>query len=222
MDARLGDRRSELDTGESLKVIDQIASLGTRILILSGGEPLLRNDIFELASYARKRGLLVSLGTSGILINDAVAARMKEAGIRKAAISIDAAEPALHDRFRGLSGAWDMAVEGIRACLRNGVGIQVNITVLRENYRQIHEIIAFCETLGVTEFQLFFLVPAGRGAAMDDITPAMYETIIHEVMDRTGSGSVTVRPTCAPQYTRIQAGLGQAQAAFPEIGRAHV
>jgi radical SAM protein with 4Fe4S-binding SPASM domain len=215
MDARENTGQPELDTEDARSVIDQIAALGTRVLILSGGEPLMRSDIFELAAYARERGLNVSLGTSGILINDAIAARMKDAGIRKAAISIDAPEPAMHDRFRGLPGAWDRAVEGIRACLRNGVGVQVNITVLRENYQLIHEIIAFCESLGVREFQLFFLVPAGRGTAMEDITPAMYETIIHDVMEKTASGTVTVRPTCAPQYTRIRAGLGQEQAPFP-------
>jgi radical SAM protein with 4Fe4S-binding SPASM domain len=140
---------------------------------------------------------------------------MKEAGIRRAAISLDSAAPAMHDRFRGLPGAWDKTVEGIRACFRQGVGVQVNITVMKENYRQIAAIIAFAETLGVTEFQLFFLVPTGRGAALDDITPAMYESIINDVMEKTQSGTVSVRPTCAPQYTRIRAELGMEQAAFP-------
>lgn len=215
IDAGDGGNRAELGTPDAMKVIDQIAALGTRVLILSGGEPLLRDDIFALAAYAGECGLRVSMGTSGILINDEVAARMKEAGIRRAAISLDSAEPLMHDRFRGLPGAWERAVEGIRACLRHGVGVQVNITVLRENYRQIGEIIALAETLGVTEFQLFFLVPTGRGTEMDDITPALYETIIRDVMDKTVSGRVTVRPTCAPQYTRIRAELGMEQAAFP-------
>ncbi len=215
MDAREGDNRAELGTEDALKVIDQIAALGTRVLILSGGEPLLRSDIFELATYARECGLHVSMGTCGILIDDDVAIRMKKAGIRKAAISLDSAEPQMHDRFRGLPGAWSRTVEGIRACLRHSVGVQVNITILQENYRQIAEIISFCESLGVTEFQLFFLVPTGRGTAVEDITPEMYETIIHTVMEKTASGTVTIRPTCAPQYTRIRAQLGMEQAAFP-------
>jgi radical SAM protein with 4Fe4S-binding SPASM domain len=215
MDADERGSRAELDAADALRVIDQVAALGTRVLILSGGEPLLREDIFELAAHGRKRGLRVSMGTSGILINDAVAVRMKDAGICRAAISLDSAEPRMHDRFRGLPGAWDRAVEGIRACLRQGVGVQVNITVLQENYRQIAEIIAFAKTLGVTEFQLFFLVPTGRGTAMEDITPAMYESIIHEVTAKTSSGTVTVRPTCAPQYTRIRTELGMDPAAFP-------
>jgi radical SAM protein with 4Fe4S-binding SPASM domain len=215
IDARESDVRAELGTRDALNVIDQIAALGTRVLILSGGEPLLRTDIFELANYARACGLHVSMGTSGILINDSIAVKMQEAGIRKAAISLDSAEPLMHDRFRGLPGAWNRTVEGIRACLRNGIGVQVNITILRENYQQIGEIIAFCESLGVKEFQLFFLVPTGRGAEVNDITPAMYETIIHSVMDKTTSGSVKIRPTCAPQYTRIRAQLGLEQAPFP-------
>jgi len=215
IDASEGDNRAELDTTDALKVIDQIAGLGTRVLILSGGEPLMRADIFELAAYARQCGLHVSMGTSGILIDDEVAIRMKEAGIRKAAISLDSTDPAMHDRFRGLPGAWNRTVEGIRACLRQGIGVLVNITILRENYRQVAEIISFCEDLGVTEFQLFFLVPTGRGTEVDDISPEMYETIIHSVMDKTASGTVTIRPTCAPQYTRIRAQLGMEQAAFP-------
>lgn len=215
IDAGEGDMRAELGTRDALKVIDQIAELGTRVLVLSGGEPLLREDIFELAAYAEKCGLRVSMGTSGILIDDAVAVRMKEAGIRKAAISLDSAEPLMHDRFRGLPGAWSRATEGIRACLRHGIGVQVNITILRENYRQIGEIISYSESLGVTEFQLFFLVPTGRGTEVGDITLEMYESIIHSVMDKTASGAVTIRPTCAPQYTRIRAELGMEQAAFP-------
>jgi len=215
IDARDGDSRTELDTQKALGVIDQIAALGTRVLILSGGEPLLRADIFELAAYAKESGLHVSMGTSGILIDDAVAVRMKDAGIRKAAISLDSTDPDMHDRFRGLPGAWNRTVEGIRACLRQGIGVLVNITILRENYRQVAEIISFCEGLGVTEYQLFFLVPTGRGTVVDDITPEMYETIIKNVMAKTASGTVTIRPTCAPQYTRIRAQLGMEQAAFP-------
>ena len=215
IDAREGDSRTELDTRKALEVIDQIAALGTRVLILSGGEPLLRDDIFELAAYAKESGLHVSMGTSGILIDDAVAVRMKDAGIRKAAISLDSTDPEMHDRFRGLPGAWNRTVEGIRACLRQGIGVLVNITILRENYRQVAEIISFCEGLGVTEFQLSSSSRPGRGTGVDDITPEMYETIIHSVMDKTASGTVTIRPTCAPQYTRIRAQLGMEQAAFP-------
>jgi radical SAM protein with 4Fe4S-binding SPASM domain len=215
IDASKEDNRAELDTRDALKVIDQIAGLGTRVLILSGGEPLLRADIFELAAHAKESGLHVSMGTSGIMIDDEVAIRMKDAGIRKAAISLDSADSLMHDRFRGLPGAWSRTVNGIQACLRHGIGVLVNITILRENYRQVPEIISFCENLGVTEFQLFFLVPTGRGTGVDDITPEMYETIIHSVMDKTASGTVTIRPTCAPQYTRIRAQLGMEQPAFP-------
>jgi AdoMet-dependent heme synthase len=215
IDAHEGDSRTELDTRRALNVIDQIAALGTRVLILSGGEPLLRKDIFELAAYAKKCGLHVSMGTSGILIDDKVAIRMKDAGIRKVAISLDSTDSAIHDRFRGLPGTWNRTVEGIRACLRHGMGVLVNITILRENYRQVAEIISFCEDLGVREFQLFFLVPTGRGTAVDDITPEMYETILQSVMDKTSSGTVTIRPTCAPQYTRIRAQRGMEQTDFP-------
>ena len=209
IDAREGDPRTELDTRKALEVIDQIAALGTRVLILSGGEPLLRDDIFELAAYAKESGLHVSMGTSGILIDDAVAVRMKDAGIRKAAISLDSTDPEMHDRFRGLPGAWNRTVEGIQACLRQGIGVLVNITVLRENYRQVAEIISFCESLGVTEFQLFFLVPTGRGTGLSTISHRKCtKRLSMSVMDKTASGTVTIRPTCAPQYTRIRAQLG--------------
>ncbi len=215
IDAGAEDTRAELGTDEAKRVIDQIAGIGTPVLILSGGEPLLREDIYELASYATGLGIRVSLGTCGILIDDGVAKKMRVAGVRKAAISLDSADPAVHDRFRGIPGAWNRTVEGIRSCLRNGIGVQVNVTVMKENYRNIAEIIAFCRTLGVSGFQLFFLVPTGRGAGVEDITPEMYESIIHAVMDTTASGDVTIRPTCAPQYTRIRSELGMKTGAFP-------
>jgi radical SAM protein with 4Fe4S-binding SPASM domain len=215
IDAGERDTRDELTTAEARAVIDQIADMKVPVLILSGGEPLMRSDIFELAAYATEQGIRVSLGTSGILIDDAVAAGMKHAGIRKAAISLDSADPAVHDAFRGIPGAWDRTVAGIRACLAQGIEVQVNITVMKENYREIDRIVSFCETIGVHDFQLFFLVPTGRGAEVEDITPPMYETIIRQVMGKVASGKVTIRPTCAPQYTRIRAQLGMENGNLP-------
>ncbi len=114
--------KKELNTIEGKMLIDQIAELGRSILVLSGGEPLLRKDIFELASYGVKKNLIMTMGTNGTLIDNAIAKKLFDTGIRKVAISIDSSTPKVHDKFRGVKGAWNKAIEGVNSCNRNGVG----------------------------------------------------------------------------------------------------
>jgi Predicted Fe-S oxidoreductases len=180
------------------------------LLIFSGGEPLLREDLFELASYATEKGLKAALGTNGTLITDPVAAKLASCGIRVAAISLDSSQPEHHDTFRGVEGSWRRAIEGIEASLRNGIQVQINTTVTWQNYQEIPEIMALAEHLGARSFHLFFLVPTGRGTQIQDITAEMYEEMIRGLLDTLAStpSSLTVRPVCAPQFLRIAAEKG--------------
>ncbi len=213
MDAQERESRDELTTEEGKMLIDQIVEVSKPVLVLSGGEPLLREDIFELAKYASDKGLRVGLGTNGIGIDDEVAVRLKKCGAGSVAISLDSSTPEIHDEFRGMPGAWEGAIEGIKASLRNGLRVQFNTTVTQENFDDIENILALGEGLGVKMVQLFFLVPTGRGTEVEDVSPAMYEKMIRQVLQKYAGREMIVRPTCAPQFMRIgdQMGLDMSQ-----------
>jgi radical SAM protein with 4Fe4S-binding SPASM domain len=208
IDAGDYEQRQELITAEGFALIDQIAEVARPILVLSGGEPLLREDFFEIARYASRKGFRVAIGTSGTLITKGVAEALRDAGVRKAAVSIDSADPEKHDAFRGVHGTWERAIAGIEACRGEGIGVQMNTTVTRDNFHEIEKIVALGEKLGVRDFQLFFLVPTGRGIGIKDITPQMYEDLISDVIRLAAASDLAIRPTCAPQFTRIARQLG--------------
>ncbi|PKL57284.1 MAG: radical SAM/SPASM domain-containing protein [Methanomicrobiales archaeon HGW-Methanomicrobiales-6] len=208
MDAGNGGGAPELSTSEAKMLIDQIARVGSPVMILSGGEPLLRDDIFEIAEYGTHQGLRMVIGTNGTLIDGRTAVRLAGAGIRKAAISLDSADPGVHDRFRGVTGAWERAVAGIEACRDAGIPVQVHTTVTLQNRRELEAIAEFGESLGVHDFQFFFLVPTGRGKGVVDISPEMYETLIREILRLRADRGLSIRPTCAPQHVRIASEIG--------------
>ncbi|HTY52086.1 MAG TPA: radical SAM protein [Methanomicrobiales archaeon] len=197
-----------LSTPEAFAVIDQIRELGRPAVILSGGEPLMREDILEIARYGSEKGLKMAIGTSGVLLDEKCAAELRESGVRRVAISIDSADPAVHDRFRGLDGAWERAVQGIRNCLNEGIGVQVNTTVLSPDPQAIRDVVSFGAGLGIRNYQLFFPVPTGRGTGVPWMTPQVYENLIREVLIAYRHAGVNIRPTCAPQFRRIAEELG--------------
>lgn len=198
----------ELTTKEAKEVIDQIYQVSSPLLILSGGEPLLRPDIFELIEYGAKKGLKIGLGSNGYLIDDACAKRLKEAGIATVSISIDSNIPQQHDEFRGVKGAWERAVNACKALRKHGVLVQVNTTLTHDNYDQIDDIMALAESVGVENFHLFFLVPTGRGVKLTDISPQKYEDMIKNTFAKVHKHRLNVRPSCAPQFMRIAQGMG--------------
>lgn len=193
----------ELNTDEGKKVINQIVEVSRPILVLSGGEPLLRQDIFQLAEYGVKKGLRVVMGTNGTLITEDVARRLKSVGVSKVGISLDSIRPEKHDSFRGIDGAWKLTMEGIEACRTMNLDFQIQTTVTRDNYDEIEEVMALAEQLGASDFHLFFLIPTGRAKSIWDITPNMYEKMIGNILEQRGKYAFEVKPTCAPQYTRI-------------------
>ena len=205
-----GEREAEgvLLTEEAFGVIDQICELGKPVVILSGGEPLLRDDIFAIARYGTDKGLKMAMGTSGVLIDEKMARAIKESGIRKVAISIDSADPEVHDTFRGLSGAWERAVRGARHCVHEGIGVQINMTVLNPGIQAINDVVSLGTSLGVKDYQIFFPVPTGRGNEVSWLTPQVYEDLIRDVLVTYRGSEVNIRPTCAPQFRRIADTIG--------------
>lgn len=197
---------NELTTEEGFRLIDDISELNDKcILILSGGEPLMREDIFDLARYASDRGLRVVLGTNGTLITEEVAGKLLDAGVKRVGISIDSIYPEQHDRFRGVRGAWEAAVQGAKNCLKVGLPFQIHITITSDNYNQLPQMIEFAEDLGASALHVFFLVAVGRGEhiAGKEITPQMYEELLNLLYDKQKETRIFLKATCAPQYYRV-------------------
>jgi radical SAM protein with 4Fe4S-binding SPASM domain len=153
----------ELTTTEAMSVIDDLADMGVPLILFSGGEPLMREDIWDLALYARSRGLKMALSTNGTLIKREVAGRIKECGIEYAGISLDGARAETHDRFRNLPGAFEQTIAGFAACREAGLRCGVRITLTKENCHELEEIVDLALSLGASRFCLYWLVPAGRG-----------------------------------------------------------
>lgn len=197
---------SELSTREGYKLIDQMAELNPNLLlILTGGEPLLRKDIYELSSYASQKGMMVVLGTNGNMIDDDIARKIKESGVAGIGISLDSIAPGRHDEFRGMPGAWDDTLNGIEACRRQGIEFQIQTTVTRDNFNEIPKIIDFSYNIGARVFNLFFLVCTGKGQDLTDITPQQYDQALRQLYELQNkySGKMMVGAKCAPHYRRI-------------------
>jgi radical SAM protein with 4Fe4S-binding SPASM domain len=199
---------NELTTKEAKALMDQIYQVSRPLLVLSGGEPMLRSDIFELIQYGASKGLKMGLGSNGSLIDEAVARKLKAAGITTVSISLDSHIPAQHDEFRGVAGAWEKAVNACKVLRKNNVLVQVNTTLTQQNYNQIDDIMSLAEGIGVENFHLFFLVPTGRGAKIADISPQKYEDMITKTFAKVHKHRLNVRPSCAPQFMRIAQGMG--------------
>lgn len=195
----------DLNTAESLAMIDQIAALGRLILVLSGGEPLFRPDIFAIARYATDAGLIVALATNGTLITPTIAAHIKDSGVKRVSISFDGADASTHDIFRG-QGAFDKAIAGMGHLREIGVPYQINTTVARHNVHQMPETLALAKELGAVALHLFLLVPVGCGVEIAEdqqISPAEYERVLNWMYDAEMEGGIELKATCAPHYFRI-------------------
>ena len=189
-------------------MIDQIRAAGRPVVVLSGGEPLMRDDCCDIARYGTEQGLRMVMGTSGYLLDRPMAARLRDAGIRSVAVSIDSTDPAVHDAFRGVSGAWEKAVQAIRNCRDEGISVQINTTVMRPLAADVESVVEFGKRLGVKDYQVFFPVPTGRAQDAGQPDPRQHEEVIRQVLLKYRDGSVNLRPTCAPQFRRIASDLG--------------
>jgi MoaA/NifB/PqqE/SkfB family radical SAM enzyme len=166
--ATMGPYSGELETQACLNLLDQIRAVGTPIIILTGGEPLLRPDIFEVARYGTDLGLRMVMAPNGTLITAERAQKMADAGIQRISISLDGATRETHDRFRGVDGAYDGALKGIAMAKKAGVEFQINTTITQSNLDQITQIQKLAVDLGAVAHHIFLLVPTGRGKYIVD------------------------------------------------------
>lgn len=188
----------ELSTDEIKSLIREIAPLGA-MLIISGGEPLLRRDVFEVARYAADSGVRVSLASNGTLITPEVVDRILLSGISRVSISLDGASAETNDATRG-EGSFDLALRGIRA-LSGRVEFQINMTITPLNIDELDSLLDLAEREGAAAAHIFFMVPTGRGRAVESITPEMQRALLERILSE--ERSIEIRPTCAPQYGRL-------------------
>ena len=197
---------NDLPTIKALNIIKHVSQSSLPIIVLSGGEPLFRSDIYELASYARNCGLRVALATNGTLVSKEVAHKIVDAGVRRVSISLDGADAATHDAFRGIPGAFDQALRGLRNLKELGMSVQINMTIARHNAQQLPAVLDMARQLGADALHTFLLVPVGCGVgiAEEQMVPAdEYERILNWFYDRAQEGGIELKATCAPHYYRV-------------------
>ena len=199
--------KDELSTEECLCLIDRIVEVGKPVLILTGGEPLLRQDLFQIAGHAVSKGLRVVMGTNGTLITENIAAKLKEIPISRVAVSIDFPTSDLQDKFRGKAGAFETAISGIARLRQAGVEVQINSTITKLNTKYLNELLELALKAGAVAFHPFMLVPTGRGKGLEavEMSPEEYEQTLNWVYDRQKElgNSIFFKPTDAPHYQRI-------------------
>ena len=203
MSAHAGaDTRGELTTEECRRVIDEIARVNPDVfLILTGGEPLLRRDIFDVAGYASGKGFTTVLGTNGVLLREREARLMRERGVLGASISLDSTDRARHDAFRRLPGSWDGAVRATRVLADAGLDFSLHMSVTDWNVAEVPAMIDLARELGAKVLNFFFLVRTGRGRDLTDIDAAAYERILTYLAKAQGVGGGP------PSFVRRMLGL---------------
>lgn len=198
--------REDLTFIEGMTLLEDVASMGDPMVILSGGEPLYRPDIFDLARHGTDLGLRMALATNGTLVDRHMARRIVETGAQIVSISVDGADPETHDRFRQQPGAWDAALRGIAHLRAEGMPVQLNSTITRHNAHQLDDLYRLAQEVDVRTLYIFLLVPVGCGL---EVGPSLMlsgeevEAMLSRLFDFAREGKLHIRATCAPQYFRI-------------------
>ncbi|MCK4739510.1 MAG: radical SAM protein [Deltaproteobacteria bacterium] len=196
----------DTSTKEALLMIDKIADFApSALLIITGGEPLLREDLTTITSYATEQGLVVVLGTNGTLLTLKLAKKLKASGVRGIGISLDSVEPNFHDDFRGLTGAWLDSITGIESTKKAGLDFQIQLTITSKNKGEVAGIIKLAAEKEATAVNIFFLVCTGRGQDVTDITPSEYEEVLKSIVEAEEKygEQMMVRARCAPHFLRV-------------------
>jgi len=203
--ARADGLEGELDTQKAFETIDEIACVNPgAVLILTGGEPLMRSDIFDICKKASSKGLMVVVGTNGTLLTQERATALKTAGVAGVGVSIDSLYPQSHDKFRGRDGSYKDAIDGLKNARNAGLEIQFQTTPTDSNLDEIPKIAELAHSFGAKVFNIFFLVCTGRGQKMSDISPESYEKVLlWAAENQSAFPGMMLRPKCAPHFKRI-------------------
>lgn len=202
----------DLSTSDAKYLIQQVAKLGQDqsmmpVLVFSGGEPLCREDIFELISLAKSLGIIPALATNGTLIDPDIADKILSSGIMRVSVSLDGATSEVHNKLRQLAGSFERAIEGIGYLRERKIPFQINMTLTRHNAHQLGDIYNLAKSLGAVAVHIFMLVPVGCGISLADtdmLTPEQYEQEMLEIHKLDSLGQLQIKVTCGPHYERIK------------------
>ena len=224
---------ADMTTAQAKALIDQLAALGRNqgfmpVMVFSGGEPLCREDIFELIEYAANHGLQIALASNGTLIDKAMAEKIKSSGVQRVSISLDGATAEVHNKLRQLESSFEDAVKGIGNLKGAGVPFQINVTITRHNAHQLNDVFKLAGQLGAVAVHLFMLVPVGCGeefAEEDMLSADEYEEMMKKIAGLEVTQDLQIKVTCGPHYERVvrQAGLRKKphKADMPECPHGH-
>jgi len=196
----------DFTTDEGKRLIDDIVDFCSPVLVLSGGEPLLRKDIFELARYGTDKGLRMCMATNGTLIDDGVCEQMKVSGIRIVSLSLDGSTAEIHDNFRDCAGSFDGIIRGAKTLKEHGIEFIINSSFTKRNKHDIADVFRVAKSLGATAWYMFMIVPTGRGEEImsELISKEDYEEILEwHYQQEKNENELLMRPTCAPHYYRL-------------------
>jgi len=210
MEAAAGDFTTE----EAYKLIDDICEVSKPVLVLSGGEPLMRPDIFDIAQYGTDKGLRMCMATNGTLVTDEICAKMKETDIKMVSLSLDGSTAEIHDNFRQCEGAFEGVMRAAEAFKRNGIKFLINSSFTKRNQHDIAGTFHLAKELGATAWYMFMIVPTGRGEEIMNelVDKDDYEDILawHYAQEKNEE-EILMRPTCAPHYYRIVPQMAKAE-----------
>ncbi len=195
----------ELTTQEAFALIDRLANFGNSpILIFTGGDPMMRRDLTDLIAYAAQKGLRCSLTpTATALPTRERLEQVRDAGIRRVALSLDAPRAEVHDEFRKVPGSWGRTMDILHRAQDVGLSVQVNTTVAKHNVDILHEMVPFIQEVGAVQWSVFFLVPTGRAMIAQMISAGQHERVFNWLYDLSQNASFDIKGTAAPMYRRV-------------------
>jgi len=195
---------NELNTEESFRLVDRLAEFGSPILVFTGGDPMMRRDLFDLIAYATQKGLRCSLTpTATALPTPERLQKAKESGIRRIALSLDAPTAEVHDAFRQVPGSWERTMRILHNAQTAGLSAQVNTTVSRHNLHLLPDMVPFIQEVGAVQWSVFFLVPTGRAQIPWMISPEEHEQVFNWLYELSQKAPFDIKATAAPMYRRV-------------------
>lgn len=195
----------QLTTKEALDLVDQIAEFSKPMFVVSGGDPLERADIFEVVAHATELGIRVVMSPSGSSFTPKTVDKMKAAGVKMISVSLDGSNATIHDGFRQVPGAFDMSVKNMSYAREGGLPFQINTTVTKHNLEDLGNILQRAIEFGASAWDVFMLVPTGRGKIDMEITPKQYEETLRFVYESSLNAPIPIKMTCSPHYSRVVA-----------------
>ena len=194
----------ELNTEEAKRLIDEVRQLGAPVFVLTGGDPLKRPDIFELVEYASTNGVRISLTPSATpLLTRGAIHKLKQCGLARLAVSLDGPDAQVHDAFRRVSGSYEWTLSAVRWAREVGLPVQINTTITRHNLRNLDAVIGLLQQLDIVLWSVFFLIPIGRGSAIDLISAEEFEQVFEKLYDTSHRVAFDIKSTEAQHYRRF-------------------